>query len=93
VIRRIGNVLGWSDVEAAVIFAAPRATPFHRLNERLTLIANLAAHMYVYIQDGPLDPPETAEELLRLTKAIMELAEPVAVAQLVAASPDRISDK
>jgi hypothetical protein len=88
VIHRIGNVLGWSDVEAAVIFAAPRATPFHRLNERLTLIANLAAHMYVYIQDGPLDPPETAEELLRLTKAIMELAAPVTVATVAPAGLD-----
>jgi hypothetical protein len=88
VIRRIGNVLGWSDVEAAVIFAAPRATPFHRLNERLTLIANLAAHMYVYIQDGPLDPPETAEELLRLTKAIIELAAPASLAKAASAGPD-----
>jgi hypothetical protein len=44
--------------------------------------------MYVYIQDGPLDPPETAEELLRLTKAIMELAAPVAVATVASAGLD-----
>jgi hypothetical protein len=93
VIRRIGNVLGWSDVEAAVIFAAPRATPFHRLNERLTLIANLAAHMYVYIQDGPLDPPETADELLHLTKAIMELSAPASPAKAASAGPDSAAGK
>jgi hypothetical protein len=49
--------------------------------------------MYVYIQDGPLDPPETADELLHLTKAIMELAAPTSPANTASTGPDSAAGK
>jgi hypothetical protein len=61
--------------------------PLNRLNERMAIISNLATHMHDYIRDTH-DWSETTEELLRLTKVIIELASPA----LGSTEPDSTTD-